>query len=151
MQVSGPAAGLTVIVFDIVDGAIAVSGDGRVEHVPKVAVAPALEEFDIVRHLRHGFQAWRAAIILEVAGSLMNDLPPHFIKQCDKLTLDGAMSPQAVAMGGYRPKMIDARLEYVDQSPGRVAVEPLKRGRQIAGALRVCTGTTHDQARYQPC
>ncbi len=33
-----------------------------------------------------------------------------------EFTLDGAASPQSMAMGTYRPRLVDARLEYVDQS-----------------------------------
>ena len=33
-----------------------------------------------------------------------------------ELTLDGEVSPQAMSMGTYRPKMVDARLEYTDLS-----------------------------------
>ncbi len=33
-----------------------------------------------------------------------------------ELTLDGAMSPKAMTMGTYRPRMLDGRLEYVDRS-----------------------------------
>jgi len=33
-----------------------------------------------------------------------------------EFTLDGAASPRSMAMGAYRPRLADARLEYVDQS-----------------------------------
>ena len=33
-----------------------------------------------------------------------------------EMTLGGGLSPQAIAMGTYRPKLVDGRLEYIDRS-----------------------------------
>lgn len=53
------------------------------------------------------------------AGNMLVDMSTSIDEMYDMnltMTLLGGASPQAMAMGTYRPKLIDARLEYVDQS-----------------------------------
>lgn len=64
--------------------------------------------------LHFGYRKDGADIVVDARSSIVDMYEMNL-----EMTLDGAMSPQAVAMGTYRPKLIDARLEYVDQSLDR--------------------------------
>jgi len=47
--------------------------------------------------------------------NMWTDLEDMFVMQID-LTLDGTMTPDALARGTFRPRMIDGRIEYEDSS-----------------------------------
>lgn len=53
------------------------------------------------------------------AGNLVVDVQTSIKDMYDmtlEMTLGGGLSPQAIAMGSYRPKLVDGRLEYIDRS-----------------------------------
>ena len=66
---------------------------------------------ELVVDLQMGYRKAGRNVVVDVRTDIhdMYDLIFEF-------TLDGAASPQAMAMGTYRPKLVDARLEYVDRS-----------------------------------
>ena len=69
-----------------------------------------------------GYQSLNADLEMgyrNAAGRMIVDVRTSIADMYDlelELTLDGEISPQAMAMGSYRPKMVEARLEYTDQS-----------------------------------
>lgn len=89
--------------------------DAAAECTGKYGYTPAILQDlgykDLVADLRLSYQKNGNNMIVDVSTSVQEMYDLNF-----QLTLDGAMSPQAMATGAYRPKLVDARLEYVDQS-----------------------------------
>lgn len=75
------------------------------------AVLQELGYQELIADLHMGYRKDGNNMVVDVRTSLKDMYDMNF-----ELTLDGAMSPQAMAMGTYRPKLVDARLEYIDQS-----------------------------------
>jgi hypothetical protein len=66
---------------------------------------------DIVISFSMGYRQDRGKVLVD----MWADVEEMYGMQID-LTLDGMMTPQALASGTYRPRMIDGRLEYEDYS-----------------------------------
>ena len=66
---------------------------------------------ELVADLQMGYRKDGNNMVVDVQTSVEDMYDMIF-----EFTLDGAFSPQAMMMGSYRPKLVDARLEYIDQS-----------------------------------
>ena len=66
---------------------------------------------DLVMSMSMGYRQEEDKVLVEVWA----DLEDMYSMKID-LTLDGKMSPESLARGTYRPKMIDGRIEYEDAS-----------------------------------
>ena len=66
---------------------------------------------DVTVDARFGFRTEGGEVVLESA-TVVKDMYTTNIEA----TVQGAFSPQALAMGAYRPRLVNARLEYIDHS-----------------------------------
>jgi hypothetical protein len=66
---------------------------------------------DLVISMSMGYQQKDGKVMVD----MWVDLVDMYAMKID-MTLDGEMTPQALASGTYRPRMIDGRLEYQDHS-----------------------------------
>lgn len=66
---------------------------------------------ELLADMRMGYRKQGNDMVIDVNTAVADMYDMQF-----ELTVDGAMSPQALMMGSYRPKLKDARLEYVDRS-----------------------------------
>ena len=66
---------------------------------------------DLVMSMSVGYQQEDGKVLLD----MWVDVDDMYAMKID-MTLDGALTPQALASNTYRPRMIDGRLEYQDQS-----------------------------------
>ena len=66
---------------------------------------------DLVMSMSMGYQQEDGKVLLD----MWVDVDDMYAMKID-MTLDGALTPQALASNTYRPRMIDGRLEYQDQS-----------------------------------
>ncbi len=105
----------TLYSFGQQKAASGVEVDVAAECTGKYGFSPAMLQDlgykDLIADLYVGYRKNGANMIVDVRTSVKDMYDMNF-----ELTLDGAVSPQAMAMGTYRPKLVDARLEYVDQS-----------------------------------
>jgi hypothetical protein len=82
---------------------------GKYGYTPTTLVDLGYSE--LVADLQMGYRKEGNNMVVDVQTSIEDMYDMDF-----EFTLDGAFSPQSVMTGNYRPKLIDARLEYVDQS-----------------------------------
>lgn len=66
---------------------------------------------ELVADMQMGYRKKGNDMVVDVTTSVADMYDMQF-----EFTVDGAMSPQALMMGSYRPKLVDARLQYVDRS-----------------------------------
>ena len=66
---------------------------------------------DIVVDVQFGYRTEDGEVVLESA-TVVEDMYATNIEA----TLQGTFSPQAMAMGAYRPRLVNAKLEFIDQS-----------------------------------
>jgi hypothetical protein len=66
---------------------------------------------DLVISLSMGYRQEGGRVVVD----MWADLEDMYAIKID-MTLDGAMTPQALVSGNYRPRMVDGRLEYQDYS-----------------------------------
>jgi hypothetical protein len=73
---------------------------------------------DIVVDAQFGYRSENGEVVLESA-TVVEDMYTTNIE----VTLQGTFSPQAMAMGDYRPRLVNAKLEYIDDSLDRRTTE----------------------------
>ncbi len=66
---------------------------------------------DIVMSMSMGYRQEGGKLLVD----MWADLEDMYVMRID-LTLDGTMTPQSLARGTYRPRMLDGRIEYEDYS-----------------------------------
>ena len=82
---------------------------GKYGYTPKILQDLGYRE--LVADLHFGYRKDDRNMVMDMRTSVADMYDMTF-----EFTLDGALSPQALMTNSYRPKLVDARLEYVDQS-----------------------------------
>lgn len=82
---------------------------GQYGYTPDILLDLGYKE--LVADMRMGYRKDGNNMIVDMSTSVVDMYDMRF-----EFALEGAMSPMAMASGTYRPKLIDGRLEYEDQS-----------------------------------